>query len=91
MTLLCCSVPALYISKEIFQSADSFKSVAEKEAHLRKALVAPTDKISVSKHVFPSARFVEDYWFHPTMKPLRYLEYVGVSVNPEYCVGLRYC
>lgn len=67
------------------------------EGHLSNSLMKPTGKFSDnSKNTFYntltgqySTRFMEDYVFHKTWKFLKPLDFIGFTVNPEYCNGIQ--
>lgn len=77
-------IPDVYIAKEIIQREDQHLSARDMEAHLKKAISRPVDKIAYRSSWIPSGRFLEDYLFHRTLKPFRHLEAIGLSVNPDY-------
>jgi len=82
-------LPTVFISKEIIQRGDKERfGLAEMEAHLIRALNAPTGKLSSAKDYLPTGRFFEDYLVHKSFKVLRSLQVVGFTLNPEHVVGL---
>ena len=87
------SIPTVYISKEIIQRNDNNTyTIQQKELHLSKSLMKPTDKLSEdSKHMLGySSRFIEDYLFHKAWKIFNQMNVIGFTVNPEYCSGNYY-
>ena len=88
------NLPSVYILKEVMQGSDVGEhSVGEIEGHFIHALSAPADKISRSKSLLPSGRFVEDYLLHRSgkgFKPSSSLGIIGFSLNIEHCEGLSW-
>lgn len=58
------------------------------ESHLNKALIQPTDKLSVyyNKKLLPSGRFMRDYVLKPS-KYFGWLHSIGFTLNIEHVKG----
>jgi hypothetical protein len=56
---------------------------------LKAAFSHPKDKLSFSHKWWPSGRFINDYVLQPR-KWLRSLSVLGVTINPEIVVGVKW-
>jgi hypothetical protein len=77
--------------KEIVQGGDGvLVETSEVWYHLRRAIMQPTDKLARMSSWFPSGRFIEDYWLHPSFKALHGQHILGFTLNPEHTPSMMY-